>query len=41
MGYQSKNIIQNLGSMAFYLAGFFFMVGIALILRSLKDKYKP
>ena len=40
MGYESKNIIKNLGSMAIYLAGFFALVAFALILRFLKNSFK-
>lgn len=39
MGYQSNNIIKNLGSMVVYLVGFFVLVVIALLLKLLKDRF--
>jgi hypothetical protein len=38
MGYESHNIIKNLGSMVVYLVAFFALVIIALILRLMKDR---
>jgi hypothetical protein len=40
MGIKSKNIFDNLGSMAFYLIGFFMLVGFVLLIRYLKNRYK-
>jgi hypothetical protein len=40
MGYESDNFIKNLGSMIVYLAGFFTLVLIALLLRFFKDKFE-
>jgi hypothetical protein len=40
MGYETDNIIKNLGSMVVYLVGFFVLVMIALILRSFKEKFE-
>jgi len=40
MGYQSDNIIKNLGSMVVYLVGFFALVLIALLLKMFKDKFE-
>ena len=40
MGYESKNIIDNLGSMIVYLAAFFALAIIALALRLLKNYSK-
>jgi hypothetical protein len=40
MGYETDNIIKNLGSMVVYLVGFFVLVMLALILRSFKEKFE-
>lgn len=40
MGYQTNNIIKNLGSMVVYLIGFFALVLIALFLKLLKDRFE-
>ena len=40
MGYESDNIIKNLGSMVAYLVGFFALVILSLILRLLKNKFE-
>jgi hypothetical protein len=40
MGYDTDDIFDNLGSMLFYVFGFFGLVAVALILRYFKDKYK-
>ena len=40
MGYQTNNIIKNLGSMFVYLIGFFALVLIALFLKLLKDRFE-
>lgn len=39
MGYQSDNIIDNMGSMILYLVGFVMLVAFALSIRFLKNKY--
>jgi hypothetical protein len=39
MGIKSKNIFDNLGSMAFYLIGFFLLVAFVLLIRYLKNRY--
>ncbi len=40
MGYESDNIIENLGSMLIYVVGFFVLVAFALAIKYLKDRYK-
>jgi len=40
MGYESSNIIDNMGSMILYLIGFFALVAFALLIRFLKNKYQ-
>jgi len=39
MGYETDNIIKNMGSMFIYLIGFFVLVFIALLLKLLKDRF--
>ena len=38
MGYETDAIFDNLGSMLYYLFGFFGLVALAVILKQLKDK---
>jgi len=40
MGYDTDDIFENLGSMLFYVFGFFGLVVLALILRILRTKFK-
>jgi hypothetical protein len=40
MGFEKYNVVQNLGSTLYYVAGFFMLVGLAMILRVAKNKYK-
>jgi hypothetical protein len=39
MGFNTTNIVDNLGSMMYYLAGFVFLVIFVLLIRFLKNKY--
>lgn len=40
MGYETDDIFDNLGSMLFYIFGFFGLVALALLLKFFKDKSK-
>jgi hypothetical protein len=40
MGYGTDNIIENLGSMFFYLIGFFVLAAFVLVIRLLRNKYQ-
>ena len=40
MGYETDDIFDNLGSMLFYVFGFFGLVAFALVLKFFKNKYK-
>ena len=40
MGFETDDIFDNLGSMLFYVFGFFALVAFALILKFFKNKYK-
>jgi hypothetical protein len=40
MGYESENIIKNLGSMFMYLGGFLGLVVFVFLIRFLKNKYE-
>ena len=40
MGYLNDDIFSNLGSMLYYVFGFFGLVGLALVLKYFKDKHK-
>jgi hypothetical protein len=40
MGYESDNIIKNMGSMVVYLIGFFVLVLIAVILSLMKNRFE-
>jgi hypothetical protein len=40
MGLVKYNVVQNLGSTLYYVAGFFLLVALALILRMAKNKFE-
>jgi hypothetical protein len=40
MGFESESIVENLGSMFMYLAGFVFLVAVVFLIRFLKNRYQ-